>query len=157
MDLLYWHGNSFSSSLSPLMTMSRIYSSLVYLYQFLLKYLRLPPWTFCTSSCSSFTITLLNPGGLTIFNFSFVYGGCCCCCDCCCKVYGIDQSDSFDTHFECDFQGFEGINISFLKLCEEVLYGFDGILNNFLLVVTFIILLGKSSPKKNSDSGYILP
>ena len=38
-DLLHWHGNSFSSSLGPLVTISRIYVLLVYLYQSLPKYL----------------------------------------------------------------------------------------------------------------------
>ena len=64
-DLLYWEGNSFSSSFSPLVTFSRKYVSLAYLYQFLLFYftsfiyrflLRLSPWKYCTSWFSSFTI-----------------------------------------------------------------------------------------------------
>ena len=60
-------GNSFSSSLSPLVTLSRKYVSLAYLYQFLLFLLfftsfiyqfllRLSPWKYCTSWFSSFTI-----------------------------------------------------------------------------------------------------
>ena len=42
-DLLHCDGNSFNSSFSPLVTISRIYEILVYLCYFLLKCLRLLP------------------------------------------------------------------------------------------------------------------
>ena len=88
---------------------------------------------------------LLNTGGLTIFNFSFVLDACFCCCDCCCKVSGIDQSDSFDTHSECDSQGLEGSTQVF-EVLKEVLYGFDGILSNFLQVFSLFSILAKLLP-----------
>ena len=111
--------NSFSSSFSPLLIISRIYESLVYLCQFLLKYLRLPPWTFYTSWCSSFTIWSLNPGGPSIFNFYFIFGVCCCCCGCCCKTSGTDRLYSFGTHSECNSQGFKRIDASFLTFSKS--------------------------------------
>ena len=83
---------------------------------------------------------------------TFVFGAYCCCCDCCSRVSGIDQNDSFGAHYECDSQGFKGIDASFFDVLKEVLHGFDGALNNFSLVGTFIILFGKLSPKRYSDS-----
>ena len=70
-----------------------------------------------------------------MFNFSFVFGAYYCCCGYCSNVSWIDQSDSFDSHYE-------GIDANLLTFKEKVILLF--ILNTFLFMEKFI--------KRNSDS-----
>ena len=54
--LIFQVGNSFKYNLRPLVIIPKIYLSLVYSYQFLLKHLRLSPAKFITSLSSSVSI-----------------------------------------------------------------------------------------------------
>ena len=47
---------------------------------------------------------------------------------------------------------FKRIDASFFDVLKEVLYLLDGVLNNLLLAVMFIIPFGKSSRRRNSNS-----
>ena len=87
------------------------------------------------------------PGGAAIFNYSFVFGACCCCCSCC-NVF-----TAWFLWYPCwvQFPEIWGNQCKFFDALKAVLYCLDSILNNFLLVVMFIIIFGKLSPKRNSD------
>ena len=69
--LIFQVCNSFRSNLRPLLIISKIYLSLLYSYQFLLKYLKLSPANFITSLSSSIGISWKGSGP-TDFNVYFL-------------------------------------------------------------------------------------
>ena len=136
--LIFQVCNSFRSNLRPLLIISKIYLSLLYSYQFLLKYLKLSPANFITSLSSSIGISWKGSGP-TDFNVYFL-GYLSLWLLLHCFWY---WPNLFRYPYWFLYSGFWGNRCKVFELLKEELHDWKELLDvekSFIFAVTFIIL-----------------